>query len=152
MKPAMVEQVARAGCQLIYFGLESGAYRSLTELKKCNDRSQYERYIQGARTLTEACARNGIIPMFGVMNPVPGDCEEDLNECLGILEDLVSICAGINPDLGLFLLPLQCRLDMGSPFQLNWPSLEARGMIRTCDEENIFGDMFVTRTSSGVWP
>ncbi len=152
MKPEMVEQVARAGCQLIYFGLESGAYRSLVELKKCNDRSQFERYINGARTLTEACARNGIIPMFGVMNPVPGDRTEDLEECFSFLEDLVSICSRINPDLGLFLLPLQCRLDMGSPFQLNWPSLEARGMTRTCGEDNIFGDMFVTRTSSEVGP
>jgi hypothetical protein len=152
LKPDMVEQVAHAGCKLIYFGLESGSYRSLVELKKCNDRPQYERYIQGARSLTEACARNGIIPMFGVMNPVPGDRVEDLKECLDFLEELVSICAGINPDLGLFLLPLQCRLDMGSPFQLNWPSLEVRGMVRSCDEEDIFGDMFVTRTSSEVGP
>lgn len=152
MKPAMVEQVARAGCQLIYFGLESGAYRSLVELKKCNDRTQYERYINGAKNLTEACARNGIIPMFGVMNPVPGDMKQDLDECYNILQELVAISTGINPDLGLFLLPLQCRLDMGSPFQLNWPSLEARGMVRSCDEKNIFGDMFVTRTSSEVGP
>lgn len=150
LKPEMVEQVARAGCKLIYFGLESGAYRSLVELEKCSDRTQFERYIQGARSLTEACARNDIVPMFGIMNPVPGDRAEDLKECLDFLEGLVSISAGINPDLGLFLLPLQCRLDMGSPFQLNWPSLEARGVTRTCDEEDIFDDMFVSRTSPEV--
>ena len=152
LKPAMVAEVARAGCRVIYFGLESGACRSLIELDKCRDRSHFERYRDNARALVEACANHGIVPMLGVMNPVPGDTPEDLTETLDFLHELVAISSRINPELGLFILPLRCRLDMGTPFQTRWAELAARGVTRECDEEAIFDDMFVVRASPSVGP
>lgn len=152
MKPAMVAEVARAGCRLIYFGLESGAARSLMALGKCRDRAHVERYRDGARALVLACSRAGVVALLGVMNPVPDDTAEDLAESLAFLRELVAISTGTNPELGLVLLPLACRLDMGSPFQEDWAKLEARGMERACAEDKVFEDMILTRASPSVGP
>ena len=152
MKPEMVAQVARAGCRLIYFGLESGATRSLVELGKCRNRQHVRQYRDGARALVEACAREGVVALMGVMNPVPNDGAEDLTESLAFLRELVDISRRTNPDVGLVLLPLACRLDMGSPYQTDWINLRHNGLERACDEEAIYDDMVLTRASPEIGP
>lgn len=152
MTPAMVERVARAGCRLIYFGLESGAARSLIELGKCRNQVHVQQYRDGARALVEACARHGVVAMLGVMNPVPNDSADDLAESLGFLRELAAISRGVDPDVGLVLLPLACRLDMGSPYQEDWTRLRQAGAERACSEQAIFDDMVLTRASPTVGP
>jgi len=150
LKPEMVAQVARAGCRLIYFGLESGAYNSLRMLDKVRDRDHFDRYRENTRALVEACAQHGVLPMFGVMNPVPGDTPADLSECLDFLKELVAMSSAIRPDLALHLLPLRCRMDMGSPMQVRFQDFAARGVTRACGEEDLFDDMFLVRASPTV--
>jgi hypothetical protein len=150
LKPAVVAQVARAGCRLIYFGLESGAYNSLRVLEKVRDRDHFERYRANTRALVEACAMHGVLPMFGVMNPVPGDTPDDLTECLAFLEELVAISSAIRPDLALHLLPLRCRMDMGSPMQVHFQDFAGRGVTRAYGEEDLFDDMLLVRASPTV--
>lgn len=152
MKPEMIEQVARAGCRLIYFGLESGAARSLVELGKCRNRLHVQQYKDGARALVEACAANGVVAMMGVMNPVPNDSAADLAESLGFLRELAAISRKVDPDVGLVFLPLACRLDMGSPYQTDWVNLRRNGLERACSEDAIFDDMVLTRASATIGP
>jgi radical SAM superfamily enzyme YgiQ (UPF0313 family) len=152
MKPEMIGPIARAGCRLIYFGLESGAARSLVELGKCRNRLHVQQYRDGARALVEACARAGVVAMMGVMNPVPNDTAEDLEESLGFLRELAALSRRVDPTVGMVLLPLACRLDMGSPYQSDWVNLRRNGLERACGEEAIFDDMVLTRASPSIGP
>jgi radical SAM superfamily enzyme YgiQ (UPF0313 family) len=148
----MIGPIARAGCRLIYFGLESGAARSLVELGKCRNRLHVQQYRDGARALVEACARAGVVAMMGVMNPVPNDTAEDLEESLGFLRELAALSRRVDPTVGMVLLPLACRLDMGSPYQSDWVNLRRNGLERACGEEAIFDDMVLTRASPSIGP
>ncbi|MBU0552788.1 cobalamin-dependent protein [Myxococcota bacterium] len=118
LHPDDVPKLAAAGCTLIYFGLEAVSARALLELNKIQPKG-HARYLQGARALTEACLKHDILPVFGLVQPVPGDTQADLDEALafvrelkGIAEGLGAAARGLAPCFHAFPL----RFDRGAPY------------------------------------
>lgn len=156
LRPDDVPRLRAAGCNMIYFGLEAVSRRSLVALAKIEDRpTRHARYVDGARALTEACLRNDVLPVFGVLNPVPGDTAEDLAQSLTLLEELAAIARrlgpaahGIAPCFHAFPL----RLDAGAPYEQCIGDLAAAGVRWSEPPDPLFGDRYLTRASPTIGP
>lgn len=156
LRPDDVPRMRAAGCNMIYFGLEAASRRSLVELDKIDDRpSRHARYVEGAKALTEACLRHDVLPVFGVLNPVPGDSADDLAQSLALVEELAAIARrlgaaanGIGPCFHAFPL----RFDPGAPYEQHETDLAAAGVRWSEPPDPLFGDRYLTRASATVGP
>ncbi|MFO1293568.1 MAG: cobalamin-dependent protein [Rubrivivax sp.] len=156
LRPDDVPRMRAAGCNMIYFGLEAVSRRSLVALDKIEDRPErHRRYVEGARALTEACLRNDVLPVFGVLNPVPGDAPEDLAESLELLDELSTLAArlgpaahGIAPCFHAFPL----RFDAGAPYEQRSGELAAAGVRWSEPPDPLFGDRYLTHASARIGP
>lgn len=156
LHPGDVPKLREAGCNLIYFGLEAGSQRSLRALEKLDDRpKRHARYLEGARALVEACVRNDILPVMGVLNPVPGDTAADLQESLALVEELAGIARRLGPaahGLSPCFHAFPLRLDAGAPYERREAELGAAGVSWTESPDPLFGERTLSRASPTIGP
>lgn len=151
LHPEDIPRMADAGCNLIYFGLESASHRSLISLGKLDARpARFRRYREGAIALVDACLRHDILPVMGVLNPVPGDVHADLAETLAFCGELASLRR--NGELGPYFHAFPLRLDPGAPFESRLDDLAGRGVEWSTPPDPLFGDRFLVRASRTVGP
>lgn len=156
LRPDDVPKLRAAGCNMVYFGLEAASQRSLVALDKIDDTPErHARYVQGAKALTEACLRNDVLPVFGVLDPVPGDTAQDLAQSLALGEELAAIAKrlgpaahGIAPCFHAFPL----RFDPGAPYERHEDELRAAGVEWSEPLDPLFGDCYLLRASATVGP
>ncbi len=154
LQPDDVPRMKEAGCNFIYFGLEAASQNSLCELDKIDRReSRHRRYKEGARTLVEACLRADILPVMGLLNPVPGDTDADLAETLEFVHELAGIpkrlgkaANGLAPCFHAFPV----RFDRGSPYEGADERLKTLGVTFQEPEDPLFGDRFIADASPTV--
>ena len=151
LHPDDIPALKAAGCNLIYFGLESLARKSLCELDKIDDRqSRYDRYVQGARDLVVACCKADIVPVMGVLNPVPGDTEAELVETLRLLTELRDLAVALGPE-GHGVQPcfhaFPVRFDQGAPYEGQEARLRHLGVTFVDPPDRLFGDRFIADAS-----
>lgn len=156
LRPDDVPRLRAAGCNMIYFGLEAGGRRSLVALGKIDDTPErHARYVEGAKALTEACLRNDVLPVFGVLNPVPGDTADDLAQSLALAEELAAIATRLGPAANgiapcFHAFPL--RFDPGAPYERHEAELRAAGVEWSEPPDALFGDRYLTRASATIGP
>ncbi len=149
LHPDDVPHLAEAGCDFIYFGLESASGRSLRALGKIGaGEGRLRRYLDGARALVRACLRHDILPVFGVLNPVPGDGPEDLAATLDFLEELSRIPR--RGELGPCFHAFPLRLDLGAPYQERLDWLNGTGATFTAAADPLLEDRYLLRASPTV--
>jgi hypothetical protein len=154
LHPDDVPLLSAGGCNMLYFGLEAVGHRSLQELDKVSERkSRHRKYLDGARALTEACLRNDILPVFGIIQPVPGDTPDDLAETMTFLEELAGMAGklgeaanGLSPCFHAFPL----RFDRGAPYETKSEHLAGCGVTFTPTTDPLFEDRFLSRASTTV--
>lgn len=123
-----VEALQRAGCKLIYFGLESGSDRVLNEINKGISSKQMSKFI---RTLKD----NDIIPAPSLFVGSPGETENDFEKTVQFVLDHKNCLDMIN------LYPL--RLTPASDFSLaqEEPNTDTisrlKKLIRICVDSGI---------------
>ena len=154
LHPDDVPRLRDAGCTLIYFGLEAVTQPALLELDKIHPgRERFERYRDGARALVEACLRNDILPVMGVLQPVAGDTPADLEDALEFLRELASIAERLGPaahNLGPCFHAFPLRFDRGAPYDGQEERLRAAGMTYTPVTDPLFEDRYLHRASPSV--
>ncbi len=154
LHPEDVPQLARAGCTLMYFGLEAVARRSLCELDKIDDRpALHRRYLEGARAVVEACLRHDILPVLGVLQPVPGDGPEELDEALAFLTELAALgprLGAASHGLGPCFHAFPLRLDRGAPYEAQLDRLAGAGVTWSPTDDPLFDDRYLVAASPRV--
>ena len=154
LHPDDVPRLRDAGCTLLYFGLEAVTRPALCELSKIDDRdSRFTRYLDGARQLVEACVRNDILPVMGVLQPAPGDTPADLDEALTFLTELASIPKRIGPsagELGPCFHAFPVRFDRGAPYDSRAEHLANVGVTMTEVDDLLFDDRYLIEASPTV--
>ncbi|MCB9524146.1 MAG: cobalamin B12-binding domain-containing protein [Myxococcales bacterium] len=152
LRPEDVARMAAAGCDMIYFGLEAITQASLVRLGKIGPGpGRFRRYLDGTFALVAACLEHDVLPVIGVLHPVPGDGPDDLAlalERLGALAALGHGCEGVAPCFHAFPL----RLDAGSPFAGEAAALAALGAAFTPADAGPFDDAFLSAASPTVGP
>jgi len=153
LHPDDLPQLRAAGCSLIYFGLEAVSARALNELDKLSPK-HHARYLNGARALVEACLENEILPVMGLLQPVPGDGSEDLAEALSFLEELAALpkrmgaaAHGLGPCFHAFPL----RFDRGAPYDQRGAELAAMG-VEYSGGDGFLEDRHLSRASASIGP
>lgn len=154
LHPEDVPQLAAAGCDLIYFGLEAVGQQSLCELEKIDARPKvHARYLEGARNLVEACLKNDILPVFGILQPVPGDTPEDLAITLDFLRELAAITEHLGDAanrLGPCFYAFPLRFDRGAPYETMQGHLDEKGVRTTANTDPLFDDRFLEIASPSI--
>ncbi len=152
LHPEDVPRMRAAGCNMIYFGLEAVTRNALRELDKIGStEGHFQRYLEGAEAVVEACLVNDVLPVLGVLHPVPGDTPEDLAEALTWLQGLASLPArlGVSPLAPCFhAFPL--RFDRGAPYDSQAARLAAMGVTTTAVDDPLFGDRYLVDASPTV--
>ncbi len=151
------EQLPRlweAGCELIYYGLESASYSSLRRLNKLRSPKAFEHYLERARAQIQGCMRSDITPIFGILNPIPGDSEQDLEQTLSFLEEISTIGlraaheSGVDP--GFHFYSFQYRFIRGSSDANNLEGMAALGATWRQDPQDIFTDLLLHDASPSI--
>lgn len=75
-----IEAMAKSGCRLIYFGLESGSDRTLRSMNKGITSGQMSEFIK-------QLSANGILPAPSVVIGAPGEEKADFQETIQFLND-----------------------------------------------------------------
>ena len=154
LRPADIPTLRRAGCNLVYLGLESGSESSLRTLGKIGSGSgRYRRYVEGAEAVVAACLQNDVLPVLGVLDPVPGATPEALAETLALLERLAGIpkwMGAMANDLAPCFHAFPLRIDPGSEYAAQEARLRALGVEFREPEDPLFGDRFIGRASPTV--
>ncbi len=152
LDPADIPRMREAGCNMVYFGLEAVTRRGLRELDKIgHQEGQFRRYLEGAEAVVAACLQNDVLPVLGVLHPVPGDTPDDLAEALSFLERLAALPAklGISPLAPCFhAFPL--RFDRGAPYDLQTARLAGMGVTTTPVAEPLFEDRYLVDASPSI--
>lgn len=153
LSPDDVPTMAAAGCNLIYFGMESATGSSLQTLGKLDARpSRLRRYLDGARALVAACLENDVLPVLGVLNPVPGDTPAELAETLAFCRELAALGRGRADGMGPFFHAFPLRLDPGAPYESRLDALAEMGAAWSTPADPLFGDRYLVRASATVGP
>lgn len=154
LRPEDVPRLWEAGCELIYFGFESASFDTLRRVGKLRTQAAHTRYLARARQLMEACVAYDITPIFGVMNPAPGDRLVDLRETAAFLDELADIghrtAVATGTDPGFHMYAFDYRFIRGTTDFARLPDLEAAGTRWLHDPDDIFRDVVVTDSSPEV--
>ena len=154
LHPDDVPGLREAGCNLVYFGLEAVSHRSLLELRKLPAApARHRRYLERTRALVEACLRSDVLPVLGVVVPVPGDTAEDLDQTLTFLGELADLGrrVGGGPDgIGPCFHAFPLRFDRGAPYDNRMEEVRAAGATISQPEDALFDWRFIERASPTV--
>ena len=151
LRPEQVPLVWEAGCELIYFGLESASLATLTRLGKLRGARAHARYLDRARALMEACTAADVTPVFGVIVPAPGDTPADVAATIDFLAELAEIArrtartTGTDPGYHLYAFPY--RFIRGAAAFDTMPELAARGVTWSTDPGDVFRDVVIEDAS-----
>ena len=154
LKPEQLRLLWEAGCDLIYFGLESASLSTLQRTAKIRTPKAHERYLRQARALMAACMENDITPVFGVINPAPGDTIDDLKVTYDFMVELADIAketstaAGTDP--GYHFYGFDYRFIRGT---LDFDDLgvaKSRGANWQQDPDDIFRDVVIHDASPTI--
>ena len=154
LRPSDVPALSRAGCNLVYLGLESGSQDSLHTLGKIGQgEGRYRRYLEGAEAVVTACLQNDVLPVLGVLDPVPGATPKALEETLALLERLAALpeqLGAMANDLAPCFHAFPLRIDPGSEYAGRLEALRAQGVEFNEPEDPLFGDRYIARASPTV--
>ncbi|MBM4318724.1 MAG: radical SAM protein, partial [Deltaproteobacteria bacterium] len=125
LRPADLPAIRRAGGDLVYLGLEAVSDRSLVEIGKVRSPAAAARYREKAQALVAACAASDVLPVLGVLVPVPGDRPAELQQTLSFLVELGRLAeaearragTGISP----FFHAFPYRVDPGTVAWRDFP-------------------------------
>jgi len=154
LHPDDVPLLGAAGCDFIYFGLEAVGQRSLRELDKIDTHpARHKKYLDGTRALVEACLQSDILPVFGILQPVPGDTPDDLAEALSFLEEIAKIPDKLGDaanGLGPYFHAFPLRFDRGAPYEVKPEHLTECGVTFTATSDPLFQDCYLSAASPSV--
>jgi hypothetical protein len=149
LKPSDIPKMRAAGCNMIYFGLEAVTEPALRELDKIGSGpNRLKRYLDGATAVVTACLENDVLPVLGVLQPVPGDTPEHLAEALVFLKSLAALPAQVGVDLAPCFHAFPLRFDRGSPYESQEARLTALGVTFTPTDDPLFGDRYLHDASA----
>jgi radical SAM superfamily enzyme YgiQ (UPF0313 family) len=95
----LVERMARHGCRIVFYGLESFSPRMLTRMNKT---TRPERYLQAFDEDLAHCNAAGIAVEANILFGYPGETEETLRETERKLADLLRRQPSLGVNLNLF--------------------------------------------------
>lgn len=152
LRPERVEPIRAAGGDLVYLGLEAASDRSLLHVRKVRTTAAARRYRARAEAVVEACVAADVVPVLGVLNPLPGDGAEDLQASLDLLDRLQAAGAAASARTGTGVTPFfhafPYRVDAGTVAAEQLPGQEAReGTIMSAPAEAIYKDREVVAPS-----
>ncbi|MBW2354770.1 MAG: radical SAM protein [Deltaproteobacteria bacterium] len=110
-----IQALQKSGCKFIYFGLESGSDRVLSEINKGIDTRQMSHFI---RELYD----HGIMPAPSVFVGTPGETEDDFEKTVQFISDHKDFVEIIN------LYPLM--ITPGSDFSITKEEPNTKALIR----------------------
>lgn len=154
LKPEQIGLLWEAGCDLIYFGLESASLSSLQRVDKVRTTKAHARYLRQAKALMRACMEHDITPVFGIINPVPGDTLDDLRQTYAFLVELADLAretadsAGTDP--GYHFYGFDYRFIRGTLDFDHLGSLADRGANWQQDPDDIFRDVVIHDASPEI--
>lgn len=154
LRPEQLPRLWEAGCDLIYFGLESASYDTLRRVDKIRTQKRHARYLSQARELMAACMKADITPVFGVINPAPGDTIEDLKTTYRFMADLAEVArqsadaAGTDP--GYHFYGFDYRFIRGSIDFERLDELADWGATWKQAPDDIFRDMVIDDASPQI--
>ena len=155
LAPESVAEIREAGGDLVYLGLEAASDRSLLQIAKVSTHDAARAYRERALALVEACASSDVVPVLGVLNPVPGDRGEDLEQTLAFLAQLNELAelvarrsgSGIRP----FFHAFPYRIDRGTAAARAADQHSERfGTTWSAGEEEIFCEREILDASRSV--
>ncbi len=155
LAPEDLPRIRQSGGDLVYLGLEAASVRSLLRIGKVPSPRSAKRYLDRARAVVDACAAADVVPVIGVLNPVPGDEPEDLTETLRFLEELDRIAAaaaeGATTPVRPFFYAFPYRVDRGTEAARTW-NQDARvyGCTANVPAEELFVEREVQDASTTV--
>jgi len=155
LEPQLLQAIRAAGGNLVYFGLEAVSDRSLLHIDKVASRPAAARYRERALAVVEACAAADVVPVIGVLNPVPGDGPDDLEQTLRFLAQLTLAgeagAARAGTQVRPFFHAFPYRIDLGTAAARDYPRDRQRyGTACNVEEDEIFVEREVTRASEAV--
>ena len=154
LRPDQIPLLWEAGCDLIYFGLESASFASLKRVDKVRTPQRHARYLAQTRLLMKACMEHDITPIFGVINPVPGDAVADLGETYDFLVELADIaaksCAASGTDPGYHFYGFDYRFIRGTIDFANLEGIATLGTTWKNAPDDIFRDVVIDAASPEV--
>lgn len=157
LDPAEIPRIRSAGGDLVYLGLEAASESTLLRMNKVPSAKSAHRYLARAREVIEACAESDVVPVVGVLNPIPGDRAADLDETLRFLGELNELAeAGAKragTDIRPFFYAFPYRVDLGTEAARNLAG-EARpaGCSTNVREDELFVEREVLQASPTVDP
>jgi len=154
LRPEQIPLLWEAGCDLIYFGLESASFDSLRRVRKVRTRPAHQRYLRQARELIRACMEHDVTPVFGVINPVPGDRLDDLRQTYAFLKDLAELARSTaercGTDPGYHFYAFDYRFLRGTPDFARLDELQELGATWQQDPADIYRDVVIHDASPEV--
>ncbi len=154
LKPEQLPRLWEAGCELIYFGLESASFSSLKRMRKLRTERQYERYLRQTKELMRACMAADVTPVFGIINPVPGDRVEDLQQTYQFMKELAEVAKAeverSGHDPGYHFYGFDYRFIRGTHDFARLDELKAMGATWRQEREDIFRDVVIHDASPEI--
>jgi len=154
LRPEQLPTVWEAGCELIYFGLESASYATLRRLGKVRSERAHRRYLERARQLMAACTEADVTPVFGVIVPAPGDTRDDVRQTVDFMRELAEVAAhtaratGSDPGYHFYAFPY--RFIRGAADFERLGSLASQGVTWSHDPDDVFCDLVIGDASPEV--
>ncbi len=150
-----IPDIRAAGGDLVYLGLEASSDRSLLHMGKVRDAQGAARYREATFAVVEACVAADVIPVLGVLNPIPGDGVADLEATLRLLKLLTTLANSVGAAAKTVARPFfhafPYRLDQGSAAQRSEVADAARfGTRFTGCEDDLFVDRDIVVASHEV--
>ncbi len=154
LPPEELPDIRESGGDLVYLGLEAASDRSLLHMGKVHGHGAAARYREAAVDVAAACAAADVVPVVGVLNPVPGDTEADLRETLALLERMTEAAVAASMpgrDIRPFFHAFPYRIDRGTAAWDSLPGHEERfGTTCTAGPEELFAEREVLDASHEV--
>lgn len=130
LRPADLPAIRQAGGDLVYLGLEAVSDRSLLAIGKVRSAAAAARYRERALALVAACAAADVLPVIGVLVPVPGDQPDTLEQTLGFLVELDRLAEAEGQRAGTGIRPFfhafPYRVDPGTAAWDDFPHQAAQ--------------------------
>jgi len=154
LRPEQLPLVWEAGCELIYFGLESASFSTLRRLGKLRTEQAHVRYLEQARALMAACTEADVTPVFGVIVPAPGDTPDDVEQTVDFMIELAEIArttaraTGSDPGFHFYAFPY--RFIRGAAAFEGLAALAESGGTWQNDPDDVLQDISIVDASSEV--
>jgi hypothetical protein len=155
LDPEAIPDIRAAGGDLVYLGLEAASTRSLLQMRKVAGKRDAARYRDKARAVVEACAASDVLPVLGVLNPVPGDTPADIDQTIDFLAELDALARVAGERAGTHIRPFfyafPYRVDRGTEAARTWDTdAGAHGCTTNVGEDDLFTEREILDASTTV--